>query len=395
MHEALQNIFMPEEKTSSDVLEVTLHDGSAGAVLGAVRGQGYHPEEFTITPAPDGGRKVTLVLPPALLLARQPWFKKPEDVLHEGKGVDAVRDMEASARQHLRLLLNCHHDQAAFLKHIMTSLGGSMKVEKGGEVRLQLTAGLPAIGRILEFLHAMSGLGSRVRVHPVYESLASRPEVDDLAEGTDEHGPAQRIEEFVVRIVGDGRTGPQLDVVRQLEAEGKKVVLVQLSCHPHPPGSQSFEMIAVLRMRDASKLDALRAEIVSNTVGVYGAELITQDKSRQTVQVVTDGCGARDLANATGGALQAHFKRWGDSRLVVSGSLRSPSASRVVADIAGAHVPHSVAVPIALVPRPVKRLSTIEHGFGAFGGRSDAPEKKTKDHAEGMRRYLLELLPQI
>ncbi|MDO8469301.1 MAG: hypothetical protein Q7S29_06130 [Candidatus Peribacter sp.] len=387
---------MPKEEASSDVLEVTLHGVSAADVLGTVRGQGYHPEEFTITPAPDGGRKVALVLPSSPLLSRQPWFKKPEDILSTGKGVDAVRDMEVSARQHLRLLLNCHHGQAAFLKYIMTSLGGAMKVEKGGEVRLQLTADLAAIERILEFLHAESGLGSRVRVHPVYESLASRPEVDDLAEGTDSDRSAQRIEECMLRIVGDGQVGPQLDVVRQLEAE-KKVEVVQLSCHPHPPGSRSFEMIAVLRMRDSSKLDALRAGIVSNNVGVYGAEVVTQDRSRQTVQVVTDVYGARDLAHATGGALQSFSRRGfglGDSRLVVSGSLRSPSVSRIVTDVAEAHVPHSVTVPIALVPRPAKRPEKIQHGFGAFSGMPQVPEEGPTP-SEGMRRYLLELLSRM
>jgi len=302
--------------------------------------------------------------------------------------------MEASARQHLRLLLNCHHDQAAFLKYTMTQLGGSIKVEKGGEVRLQLTAALSVIERILSFLHAANGLGSRVRVQPVYESLASRPEVDDLVQGTDKSGVSQRGEEVTLRIVGDRRVGPQLDVVRQLEAEGKTVEIVQLSCHPHPPGSQSFEMIVVLRMRDASKLDALRAGIISNHVGVYGAESVAPDKSRQTVQVVTDGYGARDLANATGGALQAHFKRWCDPRLVVSGSLRVPSASRIMTDVAEARVPHAVAVPIVLVPRPAQRPQKIQHGFGAFSGMPEASAETSQD-SDGMRRYLLELLSRM
>jgi len=388
---------MPKGEASSDVLEVTLHDSSVADVLGAVRGNGYRFEEFTIIPSPDSGKKVALVLPPSLLSERQPWFRKPEDILSKRQGVDAVRSMEASARQHLRLLLNCHHEQAAFLKYIMTSLGGSMKVEKGGEVRLQLTADLAAIERILEFLHAERGLGSRVRVNPVYESLVSRPEVDDLAEGTDGNRSAQRIEEYVLRIIGDEQVGPQLDVVRQLETEGKKVEIVQLSCHPHPPGSRSFEMIAVLRMRDASKLGALRAGIVSNNVGVYGAEIVTQDRSRQTVQVVTDVYGARDLANATGGALQSFSRRGfglGDPRLVVSGSLRSPSVSRIVTDVAEAHVPHSVTVPIALVPRPARRPEKIQHGFGAFSGMPKVPEEGPTP-SEGMRRYLLELLSRM
>ena len=388
---------MPKAEATSDVLEVTLHGSSAADVLSTVRGQGCHPEEFTITPAPEGGSKVALVLPSSSLLSRQPWFRKPEDILNGGKGVDAIRHMEVSARQHLRLVLNCHHEQAAFLRHIMTSLGGSMKVEKGGEVRLQLTADLGAIERILAFLHAENGLGSRVRVHPVYESLAARPEVDDLAERTEIHRSAQRIEECVLRIVGDGQVGPQLDVIRQLAAEGRKTEIVQLSCHPHPPGSKSFEMIVVLRMRDPSKLDTLRAGIVSNNVGVSGAEVVTQDRSRQTVQVVTDVNGARDLAYATGGALQSFSRRgWGlgDPRLVVSGSLRSPSASRIVTDIAEARVPHSVTVPIALVPRPAERPEKIQHGFGAFSGMPKVPETGPKPN-EGMRRYLLELLSQM
>ncbi|OIO53167.1 hypothetical protein AUJ46_05695 [Candidatus Peregrinibacteria bacterium CG1_02_54_53] len=307
------------------------------------------------------------------------------------KGVDAVRDIQGSARQHLRLILNCQHDQAAFLKFIVTRLGGSMKVEKEGEVRLQLTADLSTVERILSFLHAANGLGHRVRVNPIYESLASRPEVDDLAKGTDKNKCSQRGEEVTLRIVGDRRGGPQLDVIRQLEAEGKKMEIVQLSCHPHPPGSQSFEMIVVLRMQDSLKLDALRGGIISSNVGIYGADRVAQDRSRQTVQVVTDNCGARDLAHATGGALQARFKRWGDPRLVVSGSLRSPSVSRVMTDVAEAHVPHSVTVPIALVPRPTQRPHKIQHGFGAFGGMPQAPAETPKD-SEGMRRYLMELL---
>ncbi len=376
-----------------NIFEATLHGGGVADVLNAVQGRGHRVDEFTIMPAPDEGRKIALVLPPSLASKGQPWFREPEDVLRKQKGVDAVRDMETSARQHLRLLLNCHHDQAAFLKFIITSLSGSMKVEKGGEVRLQLTADLASIKRILEFLHAENGLGSRVRVNPVYESLASRPEVDDLAEGTDRSRSSQRGEEVMLRIVGDRKIGPQLDVIRQLEVEGKNVEIVQLSCHPRPPGSESFEMIAVLRMRDLSRLDALRAGIISNHVGVYGADIVTPDKSLQTVQVVTDGYGARDLANATGGALQAHFKRWGDPRLVVSGSLRSPSASRIMTDVAEARVPHAATVPIALVPRAAKPPQKIQHGFGAFSGMPDPEQvEEPKARSDGMHRYLLELL---
>ncbi|MDD4628232.1 MAG: hypothetical protein PHE68_02440 [Candidatus Peribacteraceae bacterium] len=384
---------MEEKAKPSHVLEANLHDRSAGDVLSAMRGQGHHVDEFTVTPMTDGGKKLTVVLPRRLQREHEfPCYQSPEDILAGGEGIDAVRGIEVSARQHMRLTLNCQHDQAAFLKYVVTQLGGSMKVEEG-KAKLRLTADLSSIQRILEFLHAMPELGSNVRVNPVYESLASRPEVDDLAKSTKGQGRHEGGEEFMLRIIGDSQIGPQLDVIQQLENEGN-VNVVQLSCHQRPPRSDSFEMVAVLRLRDPSKLAALQGAIVSGHAGVYGADLVTQDKARETVQVVTNAEGARDLANASGGALQAHYKRWADPRLVVSGSLQPRSTRRIMTDVAEAHVPHAVAVPIAIVTPPAKRLRKIRHGFGAFSGIPEEAQEDRPDIREGMRRYLLGLLEQ-
>ncbi|MDD5041249.1 MAG: hypothetical protein PHX87_03180 [Candidatus Peribacteraceae bacterium] len=386
------------QETPSRVVEATVH-GHAGDVLHTIRGQGHSIDEFTITPAEDDGSKLTLILPPSAQTEKKSVsHRSPEDTLVRARGVDTVRSIEASARQHLRMVLNIQHDQAAFLKYIVTHLGGSMKTEEG-EVKLRLTAGVATIERLLTFLHAMPGLGSHVRVNPVFESLASRPEVEDLI-GTsartthEQHGA----EEVIIRITGDRRGDPQLDVIRQLEAEERKLDIRQISCHARPPMSQLFEMIVTLRLRDPSKIAALQGAIISGHVGVYGADLVRPDKARQTVQVVTDVQGARDLAHASGGALQAHYKRWADPRLVVSGALKPQSVARIVPDVADAHVPYATDVPVAIVPRAVRPPQKIRHGAGAFSGMPETadPQETNRDIRDGMRRYLLlELLPDI
>lgn len=385
-----------QEASTSRVLEARVH-GHAGDVLHTIRGQGHSIDEFTVTPGEDDGSKLTLILPPsAQAKTSLASCRSPENNLVRVRGVDTVRGIEDSARQHLRMVLNIQHDQAAFLKYIVTHLGGSMKVEEG-EVKLRLTAGVATIERLLTFLRAMPGLGSHVRVNPVYESLASRPEVEDLigtvARATHEQHDAA---EVIIRITGDRRGDPQLDVIRQLEAEEGKLAIRQISCHGRPPMSQSFEMIVTLRMRDPSKIAALQGAIISDHVGVYGADLVLPDKARQTVQVVTDAQGARDLAHASGGALQAHYRRWADSRLVVSGALKPQSVARIVPDVAGAHVPYATDVPVAIVPRAIRPPQKIRHGFGAFSGIPETADAQgAPDIRESMRRYLMELLPDI
>lgn len=380
---------MEQHASSLTILEATQYGGGVGDALGAIEGEGRRVDEFTVLPAPDGGRKITLILPPGPQL---PWSKTPAEALGAARHVEGVRGIEDSARHHLRLVLNVHHDQAAFLQYIVTQIGGSFTVEKG-EAKLRLTADVAAIERVIAFLHAMPGLGSHVRVNPVYESLASRPEVDDLAGAPESGGRGQRGEEVVLRITGDSRGNPQLGVIRQLEAE-RGVDVFQLSCHPRPPRSTSFEMVAVLRMRDPSKLAALQGALVSSHMGVCGAERMAPDKLRQNMQVVTDADGRRDLANASGGALQARYKRWGDPRLVVSGSMKPRSVARIVTDVAAARVPYTTDVPVPLVARPGQPVRKIQHGFGAFGGMPETAEPGASawDIQEGMRRYLLELL---
>lgn len=377
---------LPEAKepsSRSEVFEATLHEEHPADLLARLNGELIALSEYTITPGAElGSTHVSLVLPSHLARKRLPWYRPSETLLHATRGVEAVRDIEHTARHHMSVLLNGHHAESHLLVDVIMRLGGHVKKDKDG-ITLRITGGMSVIDQLYAFMRGMPGLAEKVSIRPVFESVAARESVDDLVPCEKRGNTGAHGEECTLRITGDTRGAPDIAVLRHLAEERRKVSIDYLSRREMLPGSTQFEMIAVLHANDPKVLQSLPAALVSSHAGIDGAKPVAADRTLQYLQVVVDdGYDARDLMRAHSG-LQVRHKRM-DRRPVVTGSVSLTRAPRIQQALLDAKVPHAVNVPIA-VDAPMLRPTSREDG------RYD---ELREDYRRGMRQLLVDLLQQ-
>jgi len=370
----------------SEILEVAIYDNHPADALARLNGNGFNLQEYTITPGVEPNSfKLSLIVPSGAIQPNLQGYRTPEDVLDTSRGVEAIRDIGDCARHHLFMVLNGRHAEARLLADVIMRLGGSIKKRKD-EIILRVTESVPVIDQLYSFIQGMPGLSRKLRVSPVFESASSRDRIDDLV--PIDHGSmdAQR-EERMLQVTGDGRGSPDIEVIKHLESEKRRVTIKYLSRRPMLPGSDQFEMIIVLSAKDPEIFNTLPPALISDHVGIYGAKHVAEDSALQYIQAVpNDNYDAMDLVRSQKGWLQSRYKRWPDFKPVVAGSATLSTAHNFIKrELIDAKLPSIIAVPF--VPSAMCRVESGQANEWVLNELGDGIR-------HGMRRLLIGLVEE-
>ncbi len=266
-------------RTTNSVKVLVMGAEEAADVLQKFHAQRILPVHWSLVTGDIAGSfYLTINYPKQTTSAINAKRASPEHFLAQSPSVLRVSHVENSVRNHIRLVTDMRHPDAAFLRQSIESLGGDF--QKGRILRL--TTDTETTEQVLSYVRGTPGIVDRAKINAPFTSVAIDVPTESRKDtnGSPEFAPAAT--RSVMKIFCWPEMERDAEIIRRLNRHGLDITSIGSRVFDSPEHEMQ-ELTIMMHGGTPSSLQKARADIM--TLGVRHIDEVEEQHAAQYFQV--------------------------------------------------------------------------------------------------------------